>query len=195
MDYTTLMRKKRGLSQKIYLIETIQPKTKLIREFVVMGSTGNVYTVTIKNIPVCTCPDNTTRKKICKHIFFVLVKIMNCFNPDLGNYTDTQLEIMFNSIPIITNLLCVDQNVKNKYNELKESNNKKITQKNTDDDCCPVCLEDLNNGEDLTFCKVKCGKNIHTNCFNMVNSKKSVITCMFCQSNWNEEKYINLNVN
>jgi hypothetical protein len=194
-DSATYMRKQRGLTQKIYLIEIIQPTSELIRDFIVMGSTGNVYTVSIKYIPSCSCPDNTTRKKNCKHIFFILVKIMNCFNPDLGIYTKEQLKNMFDAIPNITNLLCVDENTKNKYEQLKNKKTDTI-QKTLDDDICPICLEDLNNGEELSYCKVKCGKNIHTNCFTMVNSKKiNDIICVFCRSPWNkEEKYINLSI-
>lgn len=41
-----------------------------------MGSTGNVYNVIIKDNPSCSCPDYTTKKKRCKHIFLILLKIM-----------------------------------------------------------------------------------------------------------------------
>ena len=33
-----------------------------------------------------------------------------------------------------------------------------------EDETCCVCYEVMNNEENLTFCKVGCGKNIHTEC-------------------------------
>jgi hypothetical protein len=112
-------------------------------------------------------------------------------------HTNDELEIMFNNIPAITKYLCVDEQTKHKYEELK---NKKqdSNQKDLEDDVCPVCLEDMKNGEELEFCKFKCGKNIHKNCFMMVNMKKNKadIKCVFCQHLWDgddkTQQYINL---
>ena len=44
-------------------------------EFVVLGSTGNVYTVTICRLPSCTCVDHLERKTVCKHLLFVYHKV------------------------------------------------------------------------------------------------------------------------
>ncbi|KAL9279165.1 putative transferase chromatin regulator PHD family [Arabidopsis thaliana] len=41
--------------------------------FHVLGATCNVYTVTLMATPTCTCPD---RKKPCKHILFVLIRVL-----------------------------------------------------------------------------------------------------------------------
>ncbi|ESQ41122.1 hypothetical protein EUTSA_v10014372mg [Eutrema salsugineum] len=41
--------------------------------FHVLGATCNVYTVTLTATPTCTCPD---RKKPCKHILFVLIRVL-----------------------------------------------------------------------------------------------------------------------
>ncbi|CAL1373433.1 unnamed protein product [Linum trigynum] len=42
-------------------------------DFHVLGATGNVYTVSITAVPSCTCPD---RISPCKHIFFVLIRVL-----------------------------------------------------------------------------------------------------------------------
>ena len=44
-------------------------------EFVVLGSTGNIYTVTICRLPSCTCVDHLERKTVCKHLLFVYHKV------------------------------------------------------------------------------------------------------------------------
>jgi len=192
---TEYLRKQRGLTQPIYLIETIieniGEKIQLEKKYIVMGSSGNVYTVAISHTPTCSCPDYTTRQKRCKHIYFVLGKIMHVNDDDQDNdqYTEKELLRMFSQIPKITNNLIVDTNTKNKYNKLKNndsSNNKKST-----DDLCPICLDDLENGETLDHCR-SCGKHIHTCCFSMWTKSKGA-KCVFCQAVWkSNEKYINL---
>ena len=68
----------RAYDDPLYLIESIPPEDEddPIREFLVMGTTGNVYTVTIENEPSCTCPDFQLRQRRCKHIFFILMRVM-----------------------------------------------------------------------------------------------------------------------
>lgn len=181
-------RKQRGITQKIFLIETIEKKNNTSREYVVMGSTGNVYNVNITNNPTCTCPDYSIRYNRCKHIYFILLRVMKVNNPDKEKYTDSELINMFKNIPEITNILCVNENIKNQY--LKNKNNK-IQIK--DDDICPICLEDIQNGEIFEYCRAKCGKCVHKTCFDMW-CKKNPVKCLICRSPWGS-KYINLETN
>jgi hypothetical protein len=192
--YKPADRKQNGLTHKLYLIDVLVPKDKYTRAYTVMGSTGNVYEVTVTKTPSCTCPDYVSRKKRCKHIFFILLRIMHVTDGDKGSYTQNELLEMFNKIPPVTNYLCVDNDTRNKYIELK-SKQSGVDQKALDD-VCPICLEDLSNGEELDFCKYSCGKNIHKNCFEMVNQKRDIkeILCPFCRHNWEQAStgYLNL---
>ncbi|CAB4478251.1 unnamed protein product [Rhizophagus irregularis] len=64
----------RAEQQRIYLIE--RNKINDLREkFVIVGPAGNVYTVTIAHLPDCNCPD-FTKGFLCKHIFFVYLKVL-----------------------------------------------------------------------------------------------------------------------
>jgi len=185
------LRKQRGLTQPIYLIETvIEEKNQYEKKYIVMGSSGNVYTVNISHTPTCTCPDYTTRQRRCKHIYFVLGRIMQVNEQDEEEYSDTELLKMFSQIPHITNNFIVDNNIKNKYNKLKNTTpdqNKKST-----DDLCPICLDDLENGDAIDYCN-KCGKHVHTQCFSMWAKSKGA-KCVYCQTTWktSTDKYINL---
>ena len=82
-------RKNRGLTQKLFIIES-----KSDYDYVIMGSTGNVYDVTISNIPTCTCPDFTTRGNRCKHIYFIMMKIMKVINDEQEEYSDDDIAQM-----------------------------------------------------------------------------------------------------
>lgn len=188
-------RKFRGLTQKIFLIETLPVKDKSVREYVVMGTSKNVYTVTVQNKPTCTCPDYKQRQGRCKHIYFVMMKIMKVKDPDTEEYSNDEVKKMFKRIPTITDTLCVDSNIKKKYEIYKNKDPKdnKVEEKSKDD-LCPICLDELENGEKLTCCKYGCGKYVHEKCFSMWSSRGGEI-CIFCRSSWNkvEKEYINLN--
>ncbi|KAF9078321.1 hypothetical protein BDP27DRAFT_1440792 [Rhodocollybia butyracea] len=70
-------------AQRIYLIERSREGNALKEDFVVQGSTGNVYSVTIDNVPHCDCPDHQ-KGHHCKHLLFVLLKVLQI--PQSSNY-------------------------------------------------------------------------------------------------------------
>ena len=181
-------RKSRGLKQKLYLVESLNQF-----EYVIMGSTGNVYNVKIASKPTCTCPDYIINNHRCKHIYFVLLKIMGVVNVDCSTFTENDLKNMISSLPTPQTELCVNSFIKNKYLKLK--NNEQIIR--GEDDACPICLDDISNGEEYSYCKADCGRCIHTGCFEMWCTKNAP-NCLFCKKPWNklnntnENGYINL---
>jgi hypothetical protein len=199
-------RKSRGSTQNIFLIETLindnnnnDNYNELKREYVVMGLTGNVYNVIIKKQCTCTCPDFVARRYKCKHIYFILLRVMKVDknDEDKNSYTDDELLNMFNNINNNINNLMINIEKKLLYDNYKSNsinkNNEQIVQKNTDD-LCPICLDDLENDEELEYCKYSCGKPIHKLCFSMW-CKKNKATCIFCRNSWdkpNDSVYINL---
>lgn len=194
-------RKQRGINQKLYLIETCAyDPVVLSRSYVIMGSTGNAYTVTISNIPKCTCPDHTLNNNRCKHIYFVLIRVMMYQSVDKSIYTDNDLTQMFINIPQITNSIHADKNIVDKYHELNKLNNEQIdSHNNLDkdklDDLCPICLDDLENGEEIDYCKYSCNKVVHKECFNIFQIKNGSY-CLYCKKPWTKNSdngvYINL---
>jgi hypothetical protein len=189
-------RKVRAKVQKLYLIERKPPADKYIRGFAIMGSTGNLYDVTITYTPKCTCPDYVTRHKRCKHIYFILMRIMGIEKgkEDEPEFTKYKLTRMFSKNIIINNDVIANDNIQAKYNKIKNSDGSKIELKPLDD-LCPVCLDDLNNGDPVEYCKFSCGKPIHIDCFAMWTKVKPK-NCLTCNAHWDKPKdtgYINLN--
>lgn len=193
-------RKARGKTQNIFLIETIINDNLNERKYAIMGSTGKLYYVTIDESPICTCPDFATRHIRCKHIYFVLIRVMKVSkeNEDQKKYTKQDLETMFNNIPNIMNNLIADVKIRDNYNKIKNNNFKPVqTDKKDSDDLCPICLDDLTNGDELDYCKYSCGKQIHKLCFSMW-IKKNAHNCVFCRKSWFapiEQEYIDLTGN
>ena len=75
--------------------------------FVVLGSTGNVYHVQIRTLPTCSCPDFQSKGGCnCKHIFFVLIKVLQVPLHSCLLYQDawlpSELETMFKRFPTTT---------------------------------------------------------------------------------------------
>lgn len=50
------------------------------------------------------------------------------------------------------------------------------------DEMCCICFNTMKEGDNLTFCKVECGRNIHTEC--MEKWAKSQTTCPLCRTDW-----------
>ena len=67
----------RAGQQRLYLIgnEDQSRENYLAQKFDVLGSTGNVYSVCIAQVPTCTCPDFAKGNIICKHVLFVYLKV------------------------------------------------------------------------------------------------------------------------
>ena len=169
----------RCYTDNIYLIESVPPDSEddTERTYVIMGHSGHVYNVTISHRPKCTCPDFYLRGNRCKHIYFVLIRIMNIDNVTDKYYSDDDLTDMFRNIPPIA------QNLIYKGSDVEINEGKEVEQKFEEGDICPICLDPLENGKELDFCRYSCGKTIHSKCFSMwVKSKGSI--CVFCRAQW-----------
>lgn len=193
------VRKTRGMHQRIFLILTHEyDDTEHERKYEVMGTTGNVYTVCIVNVPTCTCPDYMTRNKRCKHIYFVLTRIMKVkvAQEDIEEYSDDDLEDMFSHIPQVTENLRVDAVKLAKFKSLKKNDNGEVDMRKIDEEhLCPICLGEVYGcNEKVIYCRYSCGNPLHEQCFQMYNSKQTECKCIFCQKPWEDEKkqYINI---
>ena len=167
----------RCYTDNIYLIESMpeDPHFPYQRTYVIMGHSGNIYNVTINHRPNCTCPDYIQRGNRCKHIYFVLMRIMNIDNYSERSYSNEELEEMFLNIPPVAKNLM--------YEGEKPKEEKEVDQKFEKGDICPICLDPLENGKELDFCRFSCGKTIHKKCFSMWERTKGSI-CVFCRANW-----------
>lgn len=72
----------RSLTQRLFLIKRGEFNDGNIDsngcscEFHILGSTGNIYDVTLRKVATCLCPDHA-KGNLCKHILFVLLKVIS----------------------------------------------------------------------------------------------------------------------
>ena len=69
-----------GASHRLYLIErkamqAVGSEDGAVAQFVVLGATKNVYTVTVGRYLHCTCPD-FAKGNVCKHQLFVMLRVL-----------------------------------------------------------------------------------------------------------------------
>lgn len=142
------------------------------------GSTGNVYTVTISHIPKCTCMNFRMGNAQCKHIIYVLVKVLK--TPEHLQYQlaflSSELREIFNRAGPVP----VDAHV----DDAMDGNRKPI-----DDDCAICCCEMEPDKEAIVWCRAACGNNLHKACFDLWAATKrgAQVTCPYCRTAWQTE--------
>lgn len=145
----------------------------------IAGSTGNVYTIIIDQVPNCDCP-HAAKGNQCKHILFALSRVLRArenLQYQLA-LLPSELREIFDKSPIDP----VDADTADK-------NRKTIC----DEDNCPICFMEFENGfEDAVYCKAACGNNIHKECFERWAASRrgssALVTCPFCRSKWASEE-------
>lgn len=176
-------------------------------KFHVIGSTGNMYVVKLRNDPEiiansliklctnCSCPDFTLRKITCKHIYFVLSRVLRL--PELlwkkGTNFMAQdfLDIYMGFKNFQKNRLGIIHNPDEKVVESRDKGDKgvlsvsveKTNQRSvTEQKECSICLCDFEANEKLVFCYKTCGYNFHELCFQrwILQTKKH--QCPLCRS-------------
>ena len=141
------------------------------------GSTGNVYTITVTHKPHCTCPNFERGNPQCKHIVYVLVKVLKA-PPELAYQlaflTSELHEIFENAGPLPTDT--VEDADKNGRRHAVEGD-------------CAICCEDLNpDAEEIVWCKAACGNNLHKSCFDQwaATKRHGQVTCPYCRTAWQQ---------
>ena len=186
--YITYSRYNRAFTHRLFLVSTNIYDDKIA--FDVMGTTGNVYNLNIKNKKIiCDCPDYKKNKNTCKHIFYILCKVFKKTYKEVieNKYSKKDLEKKLETLSIGKNYA----NIKllEKYEKLKENGKKEVNQKEISEDC-PICFDKLDNIFEITYCKYGCGKSFHVECINKWLLKNN--SCVYCREEINKNKYINL---
>ncbi|CAI2188280.1 5087_t:CDS:2, partial [Funneliformis geosporum] len=156
----------RAEAEQMYMISrTII--NELHHEFVVIGSTGNVYTVNISHMPKCTCP-GFSKHKFCKHIIFIYRKVLGIKRKSPYIYQNAlltkELRIMFakfDSYPSVMASYAICQRYKAFLSGELGQKRRLIEGE------CAICYETL-EGIDLdliVWCQRGCGNNLHKECF------------------------------
>uniref|UniRef100_A0A7S3H0S9 SWIM-type domain-containing protein n=1 Tax=Spumella elongata TaxID=89044 RepID=A0A7S3H0S9_9STRA len=189
----------RAFHQKLFLVDQEDITSEVCglgRKFAVMGTTGNIYDVKIQQQPTCSCPD-CARGKLCKHIIFVMVKVLQVDrNSELiyqNALLQSELSTIFIHAPPIHNGVLANRNVVNAYKKAihgepidlteddKPTEVPVVVEKKPEGEC-PVCFDSLEVALTLLDSCATCRNFIHKECLqNWIKVKR---TCCYCRSSW-----------
>jgi predicted nucleic acid-binding Zn finger protein len=194
-------RLERAETQRLYLVERNQT-SEASCDFVVLGSTGNVYTVQIGEIPTCTCPDFVRKKDLCKHIMFVTLKVIGLDKHDPRSYqrayVPSELSDMMQMLENrrVGGGTLANESVRQNYAQLKRGEGAPDEDPGyaprrplEEDSDCPICFDSLGSGSGpqiLTYCRGTCGANFHADCIRAWKTRGRP-TCPNCRQAWVEE--------
>jgi len=189
------------------------------QKFTVIGSTGNLYTVTIASVMKCNCPDGYLRPTyLCKHVIMILMRV---FHVDIN---DPILQDPVSDQKIVRSILSfgprdasdfVDPDILAKCKKIIDggdtpeqiNGDEENRRRPLDTSDCPICFESFSQEDikSIAFCTT-CGNNVHTMCFEQWKSyHPGSPTCVYCRTPWpvsskkkgkqpdrNQEGYVNM---
>ncbi|EED23698.1 RING finger domain protein (Znf1), putative [Talaromyces stipitatus ATCC 10500] len=143
----------------------------------IVGTTGNIYTVTITHEPRCTCPD-ALKGNQCKHIIYVLVNVLKAHDElryQLA-FLSSELREMYDKAPIETEEAHTDTDASGKRKPIEGD--------------CPICFMEFEpDKEKIVWCKRSCGNNIHKTCFDQwtATTRDRGVRCVLCRTEWSTD--------
>lgn len=144
----------------------------------------------------CTCPDFLKRNKACKHIYFIVYKVLR-FDRDQTDYSKAAhhqdcWEFALKRFENKEHDTDVPEDILKAYNKLREIKKRKteeITpqglqdgQRNYVGEDCGICMEEMKLDEQVIYCNKVCGRSVHTDCFVKWSSHHKSPTCVYCRS-------------
>jgi hypothetical protein len=198
-------------TEPLYLIEYKVDQNQI--DFMISGSTKNVYRISMKNCQItCDCQDATTWckkfKVVCKHVCFVLFRVLKLLRDTTIFFEN--LKLSEEEEKLILSWISKKQIGEDVFNEsLRDKYLQKIQDpkqislfsksdkvfENSDE--CPICYDLLLNEIKLLSCP-DCKNYVHETC--MEKWLQYNHTCVYCRSNsWakfideKSSKYVNLN--
>lgn len=177
-------RQTRALTQRILLapdgIDVLDDQNIVLR---VIGASGTIYRVRFSSCSECTCPDFQNRLLTCKHIFFVLHRVLLISPSDLSASAQFTVEQTQEYVRFVQQVRLPQ--LSHITGERQEDGRVTVPPRPlSEQDECPVCLEEFEGeGEDLTYCAKTCGANFHSVCIRRCREKRCPL-CRAENSSW-----------
>jgi hypothetical protein len=185
MSYQQSARIKRALSQRLYLLKErcSDENDETVLNFEVMGASGSAYEVeyALEDDQAswsCTCPDHLQRDVLCKHIYFVMYKVLNqpYVDGDMMETVEDWLKAKQQILDRETHVI-----VKNTAKEKPKQETKGVRQRPYIGETCAICLDPMEAGTPVTYCQTTCGNSVHQDCFKRWSIHRKSSLCVHCR--------------
>mmetsp|Transcript_20072 Transcript_20072/g.46767 ORF Transcript_20072/g.46767 Transcript_20072/m.46767 type:complete len:1008 (-) Transcript_20072:4-3027(-) len=167
----------------------------------VLGSTGNVYTVSIGSPKQsCTCTDfGKHPTRVCKHILFVMLRVCRLHRSDprvwQSALTMSEAGPLLAALPSREALasqgdgVLAHSEVLRGFDLARGPSNEAPQRPIEDDPDCPICFEPMvsasqqaSSSSAVDWCR-SCGHNAHKECIQKWHAAKGA-TCPLCRGSW-----------
>jgi len=180
IDESNTKRRERGMTQPIYVLGCNMGAESAM--FDVLGTSKTVYHVTYSptEAPRCSCPDHIVRGNTCKHIYFLVDRVLGG-NPSRSDWGAARKKITERLAHLQQDRnVFADEGSLNRYHELLAKNPQNAPGCRNDE--CAVCLTDF-TPETLRDARVcpTCLNGVHKECWKKWTSVKSE-NCVYCRS-------------
>jgi len=113
---------KRALEERLFVVDNLDVSSSC-RQFAIMGSTGNVYTVQIGSDVRCTCPDFARGFHNCKHLLYVLIRVLRVSRTDprlvAKRFPAAEVARLLSEAPHVHPSCLADARVRSAYEQIK----------------------------------------------------------------------------
>ncbi|KAG7388552.1 hypothetical protein PHYPSEUDO_012189 [Phytophthora pseudosyringae] len=179
------------LSATMYLVQTTGPTSYVIQE----QNCEKKHKVLIGSLQTCSCGT----ADICIHILFVMLKVLRvpATTPIVWQKSliDSEIETLLRggyreqSRPAPRPYMKKHKGEEAAASEPEETDVGR--HELVDGEVCAICQEDMDDSQQLTFCRKGCGNNFHIECMKVFGesrrqSKENII-CPLCRQDWGGE--------
>lgn len=173
----------RALHERIYLHHAEDDGQGVIT-YIVTGQSGIEYRITINpadKVATCTCPDHTTRGSICKHILYVLFRVLRA-PLDYTGTLESLIELTLLVPRYSQATICDSDLLRRLWSQYRAAGATWAEPRWERGDECPICFEELKpEKEYVHWCRYQCGKCIHRDCYNHLQMNAQ---CPLCRARW-----------
>lgn len=178
-------------------------------DFFVLGSTGNVYQVTLTAAPSCSCPDRVVP---CKHILFVLLRALGVpldapclWRPSI--LPDELSRLLATPTAEAAGVLA-GAHARERFQQLLGGERSagaderaEVEEEEEEGAVCPVCLDEIGRGDNQGLVRCgRCGNALHEECWTRWRRSRGrrMAICVICRAQWRrwrrreQDAYINL---
>jgi hypothetical protein len=176
--------------------------------FSVRDEHANVYKITIGDPHSCSCENGAPGSELCIHKLYCLIKVLRIHEDHPLSYqlglTDSEVELVLSgecsnhTANGVENRSAIARERKKALKNMKDVTKEDDNNKNEyvdrqllgegDDETCPICQDQMNKDQALTWCRKGCGNNIHAKCMQTFAQYKVTnrqgVSCPLCREDW-----------
>lgn len=152
-------RRNRGLRQSFYLLSLSRKDKEWTIH--VQGLTNNYVVKINPELMTCSCPDHLQRNNICKHIYFVILKVGGCYQIILNHNISSSKKLNSEDFTKLDNNLVsktLEHLEKTKKDSGRTRKRKRITHE------CLICFDEIEDVDQDRECLSQCHKHFHKKC-------------------------------